>query len=123
MSTPRYIVQVAPDHADAALVALCNEADRLHYRTERAGDPMTRDAAADERVRADVSTWHDLVEKITFTPAITPEGIRAKAEVLAPVVALNEPSVASIVSDILGRKVGDLTDRGRARYRRIHKAT
>jgi hypothetical protein len=61
-----------------------------------------------------------LVERIIFTPASTPEGIRAKAEVLAPVAALDGQMVASLVSDIIGRKVGDLTAEGRRRYMRNH---
>jgi hypothetical protein len=122
VSTPRYIVQVAPDHADAALVALCNEANRLYYRTQQAGDFMDRDQETDDRVAVDVSTRRGLVEQITFTPATTPEGIRAKAEILATVVALQEPMVASIVSDILGRNIGDLTTRGRRQYDRRHAA-
>ena len=61
-----------------------------------------------------------MVERIVVTPASTPEGIRAKAEVLAPVEALDVPMVASLVSDIIGQKVGDLTGEGRRRYMRNH---
>jgi hypothetical protein len=121
MSKPRYWVDVPADHTDAKVIALCNEANALH----RVVDRLTQKADAEGRflpgrapeIPPKVAAWHDLVERITFTPAATPEGIRAKAEVLATVVALDAPEVASLVSDILGRKVGDLTKRGQRRYR------
>jgi hypothetical protein len=56
--------------------------------------------------------WQTLNRQIAIRPAFTPEGLRAKFEVLACVVALEEPLVASLVSDILGRAVGGVTLRG-----------
>ena len=51
------------------------------------------------------SRWHELCAEIAATPARTPEGMRAKARVLADVIALDEPMVASLCSDLLGRTV------------------
>ncbi len=55
---------------------------------------------------------------LTFTPATSPAGIHAKVEGRAPVVALAESLVASLVSDLLGRQVSALTTRGRRRWQR-----
>jgi hypothetical protein len=127
MTRARYWVTVPADHPDAAVIGWCNEANALHHTISK----LTQKADAEGRfipgrapeIRPKCDAWHDLVERITFTPAASPEGIRAKAEVLATVVALDEPEVASLVSDILGRKVGDLTTRGLRRYRARSRPT
>ncbi len=114
---PRYYVEVAADHPDAVLIALCNTAVADHARgsLKMSRAMAMADRGGAEAVMAEVcgfpSSWHKLTRQIRRTPATTPEGIRAKAEVLAAVAALDSPDIASLVSDIIGRRVGDMTAR------------
>jgi hypothetical protein len=121
VSAPSYIVTVPADHPDAELVALCNEATALYYgnnhrvtvahATGKSGDPEHR-----RDVAARVAARDEIVQRIVFLAAITPEGMRAKAEVIARVQALTDPLLASLVSDLVGRKVGAIAGRGRAQH-------
>jgi hypothetical protein len=91
-------------HPDGELLRLCNEAcdiraGSIHIEHEARGLPIPYETLIWPRI----SRWHELCAEIANTPAHTPEGIRGKARVLADVVALEEPLVASLVSDILGR--------------------
>ena len=99
---------------DGELLALCHEAVALHD----AGDAMLEallDAVQDgsrpgvaggndwDAMYAQSATWHELCAQIADIPARTPEGLVGKATVLRRVVALDEPLVASLCRDLLGR--------------------
>jgi hypothetical protein len=119
MSATSYIVTVPADHPDAELVALCNEATTLYYGTNHivtvayaAG--RLRDPEHRRDVASRVAARDKIVQRIVFISATTLDGMRAKAEVIAPVQALTDPLVASLVSDLAGRKVGAIAGRGRA---------
>ena len=97
---------------DGNLLALCNEAVALHEASTDATDaimatdpPLARlqSTAAWKAVYARSATWHELCAEIADMPARTPEGLRAKAIVLRRVIALEEPLVASLCRDLLGR--------------------
>ena len=97
---------------DGELLALCNEAVALHEGSVAATDTMEAaelmhsgpgSAAAWDAVYASTATWHELCAEIADLPARTPEGLLGKAKVLRRVVALEEPLVASLCRDILGR--------------------
>ncbi len=97
---------------DGQLLGLCDEAVALHAENVAATDAIDaaglrlsseEGAAAWEAVYARSATWHDLCAEIAALPARTPEGLRGKAIVLRRVVALEEPLVASLCRDLLGR--------------------
>ncbi len=97
---------------DGELLALCDEAVALHKRQETAFDAMEEaglllsnpaNRPAWDAIYADTDTWHDLCAEIADLPARTPEGLIGKAKVLRRVVALEEPLVASLCRDLLGR--------------------
>ncbi len=99
---------------DGELLALCDEAVALHEAGDVALETLldavqdgTRPAVAKgddwEAVYAESATWHDLCAQIADIPARTPEGLLGKAKVLRRVVALEEPLVASLCRDLLGR--------------------
>lgn len=97
---------------DGDLLALCDEAVALHETgtaawgtldaSELSGTDVEPEAAWN-MVYAHSATWHDLCEQIAALPARTPEGLVGKAKVLRRVVALEEPLVASLCRDLLGR--------------------
>ena len=97
---------------DGELLALCDQAVAIHEQDavafdaiEDAGLEMNSPAgkAAWDAIYARSATWRDLCDRITDLPARTPEGMAGKAKVLRRVVALEEPLVASLCRDILGR--------------------
>ncbi len=97
---------------DGELLGLCDEAVALHAENVVATDSIDaaglrlsseEGAAAWEAVYARSATWHELCAEIAALPARTPEGLRGKAIVLRRVVALEEPLVASLCRDLLGR--------------------
>ena len=97
---------------DGELLALCDEAVALHEagnaiydRIERTGltHASPEGAAAWNSIYNGSATWRDLCAEIADMPARTPEGLRAKAVVLRRIVALEEPLVASLCRDLLGR--------------------
>jgi hypothetical protein len=127
MSAPSYIVTVPADHPDAELVALCNEATTLYYGTNHivtvayaAG--RLRDPEHRRDVASRVAARDKIVQRIVFISATTLDGVRAKAEILAPVQAMTDPLIASLVTDLVGRKVGATTGRGRAQHARSQRA-
>ena len=97
---------------DGELLALCDEAVALHQESVAATDAIDtanlpfssrEDRAAWEAVYVRSATWRELCEQIAALPARTPEGLVGKARVLRRVVALEEPMVASLCRDLLGR--------------------
>ncbi len=97
---------------DGELLALCDEAVALHQESVAAADAIDaanlpfssrKGRAAWEAVYARSATWRELCEQIAALPARTPEGLVGKACVLRGVVALEEPMVASLCRDLLGR--------------------
>jgi hypothetical protein len=105
------VTGVAKAHEpDGELIRMCNEAVKDHaasLKIERKivtrlkyGTPES--AAAWKAICARTNRWFELCDRIADTPARTPEGIRAKASVLVPVVAMEEPLVASLCRDLLG---------------------
>jgi hypothetical protein len=69
--------QAAAPHAgpDAALLGLCLELAECGARISH----FSLHDASDDAWNAALDRWYDLVKKITYTPARTPDGIRAKA--------------------------------------------
>jgi hypothetical protein len=93
---------------DGELLALCNEACDIHAGSIRIEDEYESCGLRipfESVIWPRTSRWHELCAAIADTPARTPEGMRAKARVLADVVALEEPMVASLCADLLGRTV------------------
>lgn len=97
---------------DGELLALCDEAVMLHEGSVamtdaiEAADPALYgpgSKVAWEAVYARSDAWRDLCAQIAVLPARTPEGLIGKARVLRRVVALEEPLVASLCRDVLGR--------------------
>jgi hypothetical protein len=91
---------------DGELLALCNEACDIHAGSIRIEDEYEARGLRipfETVIYPRTARWHDLCAEIAETPARTPEGIRAKARVLADVIALDEPMVASLCADLLGR--------------------
>ncbi len=97
---------------DGELLALCDEAVALHKENVAATDAIEAaglmhsgpgSAAAWAVVYHRSATWRDLCAEIADLPARTPEGLIGKAKVLRRVVALEEPLVASLCRDLLGR--------------------
>ena len=104
--------QAKASELDGELLALCDEAVALHQGSVAATDAIDapglmqgspKDEAAWEAAYARSATWRDLCEEIAALPARTPEGLVGKARVLRRVVALEEPLVASLCRDLLGR--------------------
>jgi hypothetical protein len=94
------------EEIDGGLLALCNEACDIHAGSIRIEDEYESrglDIPYETIIWPRTARWHDLCAEIVETPARTPEGIRAKARVLADVIALDEPMVASLCADLLGR--------------------
>ena len=97
------------EELDGKLLALCNEACDIHAETNRVEDEHEAQGLPvpyETLIWPRVCRWHELCAEIAETPAHTPEGMRAKARVLADVIALDDPLVASLCSDLLGRAVG-----------------
>jgi hypothetical protein len=93
---------------DGALLTLCNEACDIHAGSARIEDDYESNGLPipyETVIWPRTARWHDLCATIVDTPARTPEGMRAKARVLADVIALDEPMVASLCADLLGRPV------------------
>lgn len=95
-----------PKDTDAGLIALCDEACEIHagsvqieHEHEAQGLPVPHETIIWPRT----AKWHELCDTITDTPAETLEGMRAKARVLLDVIAMEEPMVASLCADLLGR--------------------
>ncbi len=99
---------------DGELLSLCDEAVALHASSDVATDRLldaiqdgTRPAVARgndwDAVYAQTAAWHALCARIADIPARTPEGLIGKAKLLRRVVALEEPLVASLCRDLLGR--------------------
>ena len=101
--------QAKADELDGELLALCNEACDIHANSVRIEDDYEAQGLPipyEALIWPETARWHALCAEIAETPARTPEGMRAKARVLADVTALEEPLVASLCSDLLGRAVG-----------------
>jgi hypothetical protein len=98
------------EELDGELLALCREAVEIHAEADRMSLAMDLPGGdtneAWEAAYAKSGRWRDICTEIADIPARTPEGLRGKAAVLADVVALDQPLVASLCSDLLGRKVG-----------------
>ena len=99
---------------DGELLALCDEAVALHAASDAALETLldavqdgTRPAVARgddwDDVYAQSAAWREVCARIADIPARTPEGLLGKATVLRRVVALEEPLVASLCRDLLGR--------------------
>ncbi len=94
------------EELDGPLLALCNEACDIHAGSIRIEDEYESRGLSipyETVIWPRTARWHDLCAEIVDTPARTPKGIRAKARVLADVIALDEPMVASLCADLLGR--------------------
>jgi hypothetical protein len=97
---------------DGELLSLCTEAVALHEQQMAANDAIQafgllssspEGRAAWDAIYARTPLWDDLCDQIADLPARTPEGLRGKAMVLRRSVALEEPLVASLCRDVLGR--------------------
>ena len=105
---------------DGELLSLCDEAVALHAENVAATDAIDaaglpysspQNVAVWTAVYARSATWHELCAEIAALPARTPEGLGGKAIVLRRVVALEEPLVASLCRDLLGRRGHDRPSR------------
>ncbi len=98
------------EELDGELLALCREAVENHAESVRADDFLEQhggdEQAHQEAMYVRVNRWHEVCAQIAEIPARTPEGMRGKAAVLADVIALESPMVASLCSDLLGRHIG-----------------
>ena len=99
---------------DGELLALCDKAVALHAASDAVLETLlnaVQDGTRTAVVRGDdwddvytqSSTWQEVCARIADIPARTPEGLVGKATVLRRVVALEEPLVASLCRDLLGR--------------------
>jgi hypothetical protein len=98
--------QAKAEELDGELIGLCREACDIHAGSVRIEDEREAEGLPipyKTLIYPRTDRWHELCAEIAETPALTPEGMRAKARVLADVVALDEPMVASLCNDLLGR--------------------
>jgi hypothetical protein len=117
--------KAAPVSPDARLIAYCREAIAIDNEAERlwtvyiATESKEADAAFMAHTKATNARWHDLVRAISSIPAITFEGMKAKAEVAqsaVPQECRSEPNPCdrlawSVMDDVLGSKPFPLPER------------
>jgi hypothetical protein len=84
------------EELDGELLALCNTACDIHAGSIRIEDEYEAkglDIPYAAIIRTRTRLWHELCDQIAATPA----------RVLADVIALEQPLVASLCADLLGR--------------------
>jgi hypothetical protein len=106
--------RLAHNHPDAGLIARCHTACEIHAGTtlvERDYENKGIDIPYETIIRPRTDRWHALCAEIAAIPALTRDGMRGKASVLADVVDESDgPMVASLVKDLMRTDAADSPD-------------